>query len=43
MNIASSTVKEYIVEANRFVRKYILDKYANSAVGIFLCAVMDVL
>lgn len=43
MNIASTTVKEYIIEANKFIKKYVLEKYSRSAMGILLCTLIDVL
>lgn len=43
MNIASTTVKEYIAEANKFIKKYVLERYSRSTLGIILCILMDVL
>lgn len=43
MNIASTTVKEYIIEVNKFIKKYVLEKYSRSALGLLLCKLMDVL
>lgn len=42
LNIASNTVKEHITEAKKFIKKYVLEKYSRSTLGIILCLLMDV-